>query len=249
MILSRQHGFIFVKGSKVAGTSVELALSAICGPDDIITPVTPVDDRLRIAAGHPPRNFALDASTEPEYIRRVRESAPETLHQIETPPAGSRFYNHMPLAEIESKADFPLDDFAVIVIERNPYEKVISLAHWMYHAEDYHRGRAMQFDAGITRQVIDMLIRDRVVLRCRNIDRYKRRSGELKLKLMRFETLQADFTGLLKELGVPEPFPALPHVKNGNWKARPADVLLPAQIGAINQLFEEEFAYFGYPML
>ena len=249
MILSHKHRFIFVKGSKVAGTSAELALSAICGPDDIITPVTPVDDRLRIGAGHLPRHFALDPAVETEYIQRVRDSTPENLHEIATPPAGSRFYNHMPLTEIEGLVDFPIDDFAVVVIERNPYEKVISIANWMYHAAAYHRGQPIRFDIGVTRQVVDKLIQDRVVLRARNIDRYKRRSGELRLKVLRFETLQADFAALMKDLRVPEPFPALPHVKNGNWKARPEDVLLPAQIGVINRLFSEEFAYFGYPML
>ncbi len=37
MIISHQHKFIFSKPRKVAGTSVEVALSKHCGPDDIIT--------------------------------------------------------------------------------------------------------------------------------------------------------------------------------------------------------------------
>ena len=43
MILSRKFRFIFIKGRKVGGTSVEMALSTICGPDDIVTPITPID--------------------------------------------------------------------------------------------------------------------------------------------------------------------------------------------------------------
>ena len=38
MIISHKHQFIFIKPRKVAGTSVEVALSKFCGLDDIITP-------------------------------------------------------------------------------------------------------------------------------------------------------------------------------------------------------------------
>jgi Sulfotransferase family len=37
MIISYSHNFIFVKSRKSGGTSVQVALSAICGPGDIIT--------------------------------------------------------------------------------------------------------------------------------------------------------------------------------------------------------------------
>lgn len=39
MIISHKHKFIFIKPHKTAGTSVELLLSRICGPDDVITPL------------------------------------------------------------------------------------------------------------------------------------------------------------------------------------------------------------------
>jgi len=38
MLLSHKYKFIYIKNKKVAGTSIELALSEHCGPDDIITP-------------------------------------------------------------------------------------------------------------------------------------------------------------------------------------------------------------------
>jgi hypothetical protein len=56
MIVSHKHRFIFLKTKKTAGTSIELALSALCGRDDIITPLAqPEDEPLRL--GHAPQNW------------------------------------------------------------------------------------------------------------------------------------------------------------------------------------------------
>jgi hypothetical protein len=52
MILSHRHRFIFIKTLKTAGTSIEVSFSRYCGPDDVLTPITPPE------AGHSPRNHA-----------------------------------------------------------------------------------------------------------------------------------------------------------------------------------------------
>src|SRR5688572_28246498 len=52
MIISHKHKFIFLKTNKTAGTSVEIALSKICGPDDIITPIVPEDEQVRTELGY-----------------------------------------------------------------------------------------------------------------------------------------------------------------------------------------------------
>ena len=57
MIISHEHKFIFLKTRKTAGTSIELALSGLCGPDDIITPISPNDEPLR-ANGRRPAELA-----------------------------------------------------------------------------------------------------------------------------------------------------------------------------------------------
>jgi hypothetical protein len=48
MIVSHEHKFIFLKTQKTAGTSFELAISQLCGPDDIIRPLTEIDEALRV---------------------------------------------------------------------------------------------------------------------------------------------------------------------------------------------------------
>ena len=47
VIISHRHRFIFIKTGKTAGTSVEIALSKFCGPEDVITPISPEDEATR----------------------------------------------------------------------------------------------------------------------------------------------------------------------------------------------------------
>ncbi|MDZ4737308.1 MAG: hypothetical protein SGJ07_13260, partial [Rhodospirillaceae bacterium] len=71
MIVSYEHGYIFIKTVKVAGTSVEMALSSYCGPDDVITPVHPRDEVRRGLKMRRPQNFALDPALERAYADAI----------------------------------------------------------------------------------------------------------------------------------------------------------------------------------
>src|SRR6516162_4864424 len=98
MILSEAHRFLFVKGVKVGGTSVEIALSTICGPEDIVTPITPIDElkRLEIDAGA--RNYSGDRTAELAYLESLRRTAVSDLAKVAIP--STPYYNHIPLRDI-----------------------------------------------------------------------------------------------------------------------------------------------------
>ncbi|MGJ3230742.1 MAG: hypothetical protein ACFE0P_02990 [Oceanicaulis sp.] len=50
-IISHRYRFIFIKTQKTAGTAIEVTLSPLCGPDDVVTPIIPTEP------GHTPRNY------------------------------------------------------------------------------------------------------------------------------------------------------------------------------------------------
>jgi len=103
MIISHKHKFIFVKTTKTAGTSIEIALSSICGEMDIITPITPVDEKTRIELGYRGAQNYMDG----------------------------KFYNHIPAKKIRELAGDIWDDYYKFCFERNPWDKVISWYYWV----------------------------------------------------------------------------------------------------------------------
>ena len=105
MILSHKHKFIFIKTNKTAGTSVEIALSRFCGPDDIITPISEVDEKMRLDLGYRgAQNYGKREDGKP------------------------LFYNHMSAKEIRELVGREVwKEYYKFTIERNPWDRVISL--------------------------------------------------------------------------------------------------------------------------
>jgi len=111
MIISHKHRFIFIKTKKTAGTSIEIALSGICGPDDIITPISPKDEATRQALGYRgPQNHVL--------------------------PSGEQFYNHIRAHVVRWAVGEQIwRDYYTFCFERNPWDKAIS---WYYWERQFH---------------------------------------------------------------------------------------------------------------
>ena len=159
MIASFEHKFIYVKGWKVASTSIEIALTPCCGPSDIVTPITPADEFHRIAIGGICQNYANDAQLAARYLQLVRNRKfKEALDTCVHSPHPSRFYNHMPLSDIEARLTLPFNEYSVVISERNPYAKIISLANWELSFSDYC-GEAMENSVDDIRRSIGHLFR------------------------------------------------------------------------------------------
>jgi hypothetical protein len=248
MILSEKHRFVFIKGMKVAGTSVEMALSPLCGPDDIVTPISPVDEVERLRVGSRCQNYAADRMVEADYLARLASAAPDALARVLHPPLV--FYNHMPLVEVVQKYRKPLDGFRIVCIERSPYAKVISWANMRLTYGAYRSGGEMRADIDALRAYIDRGVETGAIRDCRNIDRYRGPDGRLMARPMRYADLPGEFAAFVRSLGVTD-VPRLPHAKKGLMSDAldPREILRPDQIAHINVLFADEFDAFGYPRL
>ena len=119
MIISHRHRFIFIKTNKTAGTSVEIVLSRYCGEEDVITPISPEDEKFRLALGYRgAQNFRISRQDTEPY----------------TPGAAEvMFYNHMPAVEISALVGRVIwDGYFKFCFERNPWDRAISLYYWLY---------------------------------------------------------------------------------------------------------------------
>lgn len=111
MIVSHRHRFIYLRTRKTASTSLEIALSRICGSDDVITTIAPRDELVRQEhGGLPPQNLE--------------------------PVDGIQPYNHMPAGEIRAYVGQEVwRSYLKFTVERDPLEKVVSLYFHRYKTE------------------------------------------------------------------------------------------------------------------
>jgi hypothetical protein len=246
MILSERYKFVFIKGMKVAGTSVEMALSSLCGSNDIVTPISPVDEQTRLRNGGLCQNYSNDAAQEAEYRERILTAAIDQLAAIAHPPL--RFFNHMALADVVARYGKPLSGFRIVCIERSPYAKVISWANMRLTYGRYRAGGEMRAEPEALRGYIDKGLETGAVADVRNIHRYRWPDGRLAAQPMRYADLRENFETFVRSLGVTDA-PPLPHAKKGllSDTLRPQEILRLDQIKRINELFAEEFDVFGYP--
>lgn len=111
MILSFRHRFIFIRPRKVAGTSVEMALSTLCGDDDIVPAMIAVDERQRQSIGGFSGNYSANRDFERLYAQAVTTATPEQLGSLRAPP--SRYAPHMAIEDIRAACGRPLDGFRI----------------------------------------------------------------------------------------------------------------------------------------
>jgi Sulfotransferase family len=225
-IISHEHRFIFLKTKKTAGTSIELALSQLCGPDDIIAPLTAIDEALR-ASGRGAQNWRRHGwwqSPRPLWERRWFKLGP--------PDYG--YYNHMTAAEVADYIGPKIwASYFKFAVDRNPWDRQVSHYHFR------HRGskRPPAFD--------EFLSRDRRA-RLNNYEIYSIDRTPCVDFLGRFETLERDFAHVLRTLGI-DVQPELPRSKSSFRPHKPyQDYYDERTEKLIGDWYQSEIALLGY---
>ena len=122
MIVSHKHRFIFLKTKKTAGTSIELALSAVCGRDDIITPLAqPEDEPLR--RGLAPQNWRRPGLV-PAAWRRMAELFNLSRKAVD-------FHEHIKAEKARRfLGERVWNSYFKFAVERNPWDRQVS--YWQF---------------------------------------------------------------------------------------------------------------------
>jgi len=130
MIISHEHKFIFLKTRKTGGSSLELALRKLCGPDDVITPIGD-EEELRQRSlnydGRAPQNWQVHSwwrSPQPLFKR----------YWLKASAKDYGFYNHIPAndARMLLKDDAIWNNYFKFAFERNPWDRQVSAYFFRY---------------------------------------------------------------------------------------------------------------------
>ena len=245
MILSEQFRFVFIKGKRVGGTSVEMVLSTICGSRDIVTPIAPIDELERVRLGGRARNYAAARESEDAYIERIQATPRNALAQVEVPK--ERYYNHMPLREVLAVYGPAVSSFDILCVERSPFAKILSWANWLASAEAYLSGGKLQSDLRTLRYAVDRIFNTGEFAEVKNIDLYRGEDGRVAVGALRHENLAAGLRAFLSSRGLSS-VPHLPRAKSGLMSDRldPFEFFSKEQLRTINDVFADEFDTFGY---
>lgn len=225
MIVSYRHNFIFIKTSKTGGTSVEVGLSMVCGPDDIITPFPPELEAMR--PGHEGKNYEI-----PRDRLDLRDRLVVLLTRsprVYSKQIGARRIRRYVGKDVWNRS-------MRIAIVRNPWDREVS----RFFFKRKKRSLPPTFEAFVTkvtpRQPMDNYI-------AHSLD-----GRNIATRILRYETLREDFAALMRDFGVDEPGP-LPQLK-GEYRPEDArnyrEMYTPATRDIVAKAYRQEIEEFGY---
>ena len=229
MIISHKHRFIFLKTTKTAGTSIEIALSRFCGPDDVITPIgNPDEERIRTDNGsRGAQNYALPVA---DYRMA------DFLQVLKNRERCKKYYNHIPAVLARERVGHEIwDSYFKFCVVRNPWDRFISLYYFRYKSEP--RPSLLEFANSKWLQVLHdgsigvYAIDDQVA-----VDRF-----------VRHENLAEDLDAVRTRIGIPEEL-SLPRVKAGFRKDRRSyrEILGDTERSIIDAKFRDEIELLDY---
>ncbi|EMR03571.1 sulfotransferase family protein [Cesiribacter andamanensis] len=227
MIISHKHKFIFVKTQKTAGSSLEIALSAICGAEDVLTPLDEDEEKVRKALGYRgAQNYII-----PFWQYKTLDWAKFFYFRKRL-----QYYHHMSAHQIKWYLGADIwKSYFTFCFERNPWDKVISYYYW---EEGDRREKNIQ-DFLLSGRGGDM----------RGFDLYSQGGVPIVDKVYKYENMEdnlkdlSDRLGLCTALRLPEY-----RAKGGARKDKRSyrEILSAQEAELIAAIFAREIKYFSY---
>lgn len=235
MILSRRHGFVFIKTIKTASTSVEIFLSRLAGPEDVITYLPPADEALRRQVGAPGPQNCINPGWKRRLLRlagRSRQDATYFLH------------HNISAADLRILLGAEWDSLRSFTIVRDPFDRAISKFfndHKHEAIPRLHQKRPHK-DADINAYIRAMPDTDLT-----NWHLYTEGDRPLVTDILRYERLTDDLARVLGDMGIDLPV-SLPRAK-GSWRLdrrHYSEILDPETRARIERVAAREIETFGY---
>jgi len=226
VILSHLHNFIFIKTRKTGGTSVEIALSAVTGPADILAPMRDDDEAKRVkAAGAPARNFAITHHAKSKPTKKAKKSAMPSVNLVGALGSHAEI-NHL----IKYGFAAMLSRYFVFTVERHPFDRIISL--YYYRRSQGLKGSLKDF------------IRTQTLIP--NSQHYVHKGYVAADYIIDYATLEEEFAVVCEALGLKN-CPPLPRAKSGLRKDdRPWQDLLDAEdIARLEEIFAVDLTIYA----
>lgn len=195
MIINHRYRFIFVKTRKVAGTSLEIALSSFCDSGDVVTPVSREDETIRQKLGYQqPVNwqkksvFELTRSDLPKLLRLFKRV------RVESNRIPARYYNHMTATEIAAQVPKEVwDSYYKFTLCRNPWDRMISAYYW-----------TLQLRPEVGERGFSRFLHERKSNISENWRAYTENGDIIVDEVIKFEDLQSGLSKLSERLSLPE---------------------------------------------
>jgi hypothetical protein len=232
MIISHKYRFIFIHCGKTAGTSIQTLLSPLCGEDDVLTPYGSEEYREE---GYVPRNYAGLFNPLPEILLTRAKSLNRTGRDLLN---RRRFHNHIPAYLVQCRvAKKTWDSYFKFCVERNPWDKTISLYH--FNTKRFKRYQDMSLDEFI-RQRFHIL----------NYPRYTDYHDSNRIivdSVLDYGKLEEGLRDVFKDVGIP--YNGLGIKAKGQYrtdKRHYREVLNEQQANTIREIYEKEIELFNY---
>ena len=253
MVISHRHRFIFIKTTKVGGTSLEHMLDGLCGDEDVLTP------HKHEVEGYRPRNWEGPFDVMPELRHIYRHEG--QLHEgfrgwlRQQVKDRERFHEGIPAWQVRHRVASSIwNDYFKFTIERNPWDKAISR---YYHSKSIYEpkyGRELTMDDWL--DYFEQRLAQPWVTKSwgseapYNFPRYADSWTEELLvdRVLRYEDLDNELGAVFEQLGVNWPGQIPRTAKTGyRTDRRPyQEVLSDSQRERIAKACAKEIALMGY---